>query len=353
MYIYIGIFTLLSVLCLCEYFTKKKIFMGIGIITLFLVSGFRYKTGYDFSSYSDFFNRINSFQDVFNGTIDAEPGYLLINYIVKQLGMNFSVVVLVISLLSMIILGYCLNQYFPYPSFVLLYYYSRFFLVRDMGQIRSSIVSILFLYSLTAFKEKNFKKVLLISLIGSLFHMVSLFIIPAYLFVILFKKMTISKALVLIGISILVGVVFYFPDLYLFLIPERYQGYLSGYYAQGKWLLNPVFIMQMGILVASLLFVNSKNVRFEKSFNILLSLYCLSTICLVVFGPLATIGGRISTIFSTVEIFIVPIMLNSLLKNKFLYLLSFVGFSFVVFILIFIISGAYHSYIPYTSVFNL
>ncbi|KAB1934915.1 EpsG family protein, partial [Enterococcus faecium] len=54
---------------------------------------------------------------------------------------------------------------------------------------------------------------------------------------------------------------------------------------------------------------------------------------------------------STVEIFIVPILLDKLFKNKFLFLLVFILFSLLIFILIFIVSGAYNSYIPYNMVF--
>lgn len=135
------------------------------------------------------------------------------------------------------------------------------------------------------------------------------------------------------------------------MIPDRYYGYLSGYYAQGSWIFNPVFIMQLVILIGATIFVKNNNTVFTENFNIILSLYCLSTILLVCFGPLATIGGRISTIFSTVEIFIVPIVLEKLFKNKFLFLITFILFSFCIFILIFIVSGAYNSYVPYNTIF--
>src|SRR5699024_10481288 len=117
---------------------------------------------------------------IFDGSIDAEPGYLFLNYLVKEIGMNFASFVLLFTTISLLLLAYALNNFFPVPSIVLLYYYSRFFLVRDMGQIRSSIVAIIFLLALPGVKERNFKKVLLFSIVGCLFHLVALFIIPAY-----------------------------------------------------------------------------------------------------------------------------------------------------------------------------
>ncbi|MCG3447927.1 EpsG family protein [Enterococcus durans] len=352
LYIYIGTFTLLASLSVLEYLTRKKIFFYSGILFLTCLSGFRFFTGYDFTSYNNFFNQLVNWNKIFDGSIDAEPGYLFLNYIIRELGMNFSSFVLLFSIISLFLLAYALNSNFPIPSIALLYYYSRFFLVRDMGQIRSSIVAIILLLTLPEFKKNNLKKIVLFSLIGCLFHIVAIFIIPAYLFTKIIKDINVFKEILLISISTLIGVIFFFPNLFKFMIPDRYFGYLSGYYAQGDWIFNPVFIMQFGILIFATLFVTGQNKNFIKIYNVLLSLYCLSTILLVCFGPLATIGGRISTIFSTVEIFIVPIVLETIIKNKYLFLIVFIVFSFVIFVLIFIISGAYNSYIPYKTIFN-
>ncbi|MDY4307814.1 hypothetical protein SNF32_13395 [Enterococcus mundtii] len=46
---------------------------------------------------------------------------------VRELGMNFSTFILLFSIISMLLLAYALNNYFPVPSIALLYYYSRFF----------------------------------------------------------------------------------------------------------------------------------------------------------------------------------------------------------------------------------
>lgn len=346
-----GTFALLAVASILEYFTRKKIFFYSGILLLTCLAGFRFFTGYDFSSYNKFFHRLVNWNKIFDGSIDAEPGYLFLNYIVRELGMNFLSFALLFSIISLFLLSYTLNNYFPIPSISLLYYYSRFFLVRDMGQIRSSIVAIIFLLSLPELKKKNLRNIVLFSLVGCLFHMVAIFIIPAYFFVQIIKEVNISKEVLYIAIGSLAGIIFFFPNLFKFMIPDRYSGYLFGYYAQGDWIFNPVFIMQLSILIGATVFVKSRNINFSENFNILLSLYCLSTILLVCFGPFATIGGRISTIFATVEIFIVPIFLENIIKNQYLFLMIYILYSFIIFIMIFIISGAYNSYIPYNSIF--
>lgn len=350
MYLYIGVFVLLSAFSILEYIDRgRKIFFRLSIVLLALLAGLRYKTGYDYISYNNFFDRLTHIKNIYDGSIDAEPGYLFFNYLIKNLGFNFSTFILIYSIVSLFLLGICLTKSYPLPMLPLTYYYSRFFLVRDMGQIRSSIVSIIFLLSLPYFKNRQTVKVIVISLVGALFHSVSLFIIPAYFFYLVFGKITITKTITFLLLSTVTGVFFFFPSLYLFLIPERYQGYLSGYYAQGAWILNPVFIMQVLILLGAILIVKQRTMVFKESFNLILVVYLLSSLLLVCFGPLATIGGRIGTIFSTVEIFIVPTVLDQLIKNKLLYLITFLGFTAIIFILIFILSGAYTSYLPYST----
>lgn len=177
---------------------------------LILLAGFRYRTGYDYISYNNFFNRLTHFKNIFDGSIDAEPGYLLFNYLIKNLGLNFSSFVLMFSIVSLVLLGFFIEKSYPVPMLPLTYYYSRFFLVRDMGQIRSSIVSIFFLLSLPYFKERDTLKIIIISLIGALFHSVSLFIIPAYLFYLIIGEINFSKTIMTLCSSMLLGIFFSF-----------------------------------------------------------------------------------------------------------------------------------------------
>lgn len=350
---YILLFVSLIILSLLEFFSKKRIFFIIAMIEIILFAGLRYETGYDYLSYKAFFERVRSFGDILSGGIDAEPGYLLTNYIVKMFGMDFTVFILIYSVVSLTLLGWFVYKNVSYPTMILVYYVSRFYFVRDMGQIRASFVAIIFLYCLPAIKEKNLPKVVLLSLLGSCFHIVALFIIPAYFFVEIIKKLTLQKVMILTIISALIGVLFFFPDLFLWAIPSRYAGYFAGKYVTGEWILNPIFIMQMGITVAAILFVKGKNKEYNDSFNTLLSLYFLSTLFLIIFGPLATVGGRIGTIFATAEILVVPELFRHMFKNQYLNLACYYIFCVLVFFLIFILSNTYQDFIPYQTVYHV
>lgn len=350
MVFYLGIFIFIVILSIAEILTKKKSFFLASIILLTGVAGLRYKTGYDFASYQKIFDSVQSFSDIFNKNIPAESGYLFSNYIFKLLGLDFYTFLLSASCVIMATLGYFLWKNTTYPTLIILYYYSRFFFLRDMAQIRSAFVSVLCLYSLQYFKNHDFKKILLISLFGSLFHVVSLFLIPAYLVLRIIGKINVKKETVLLVVSGIFGLVFFFPQVLLSFIPQRYADYFSGENIGGKWILNPVFIMQVCILIVCTILIVKSN-KDSEEYNSILGWYLISTCLLIAFGPLFIVSGRMSTVFATSEIFVVPLLFSKIFKNKVLSITGYYCFCLAILFLTFVISGVYKAYIPYNTVF--
>ncbi|MEY8446052.1 EpsG family protein [Enterococcus ratti] len=351
MEIYLLFFLLLLVSSFFELLKKKPYFFWGAVICLILFAGLRYKTGYDFDSYSRIYDSVTSLGSIFSKNIPAEPGFLFLNYLFKSLGFDFSTFVLFFSMISMLLLANFTFCFSKFPSFILLYYYSRFFLVRDMGQIRSAFVAIICLYALPYIQKREFFKVCMISIFASLFHVVGIFLIPAYLFSLLIGELNLKKVIATVSLSAIVGIIFFNPQLFLWMIPSRYAGYFAGNYVNGKWIFNPVFVMQLMILVVSVILLQNENEKYKKMMNTILQWYLISTCLLILFGPLATVGGRISTIFATSEILVVPYLFSRLFKHKALSVSLFYLFCFCIFVLIFIISGAYNSYIPYLILF--
>lgn len=80
MALYVFTFITLLPLSIAEVFYDNKIVL-IGGGFLAILAGLRYYSGYDFVSYYYFFYDLTGLSDVFNGKIDAEPGYLFLNYL--------------------------------------------------------------------------------------------------------------------------------------------------------------------------------------------------------------------------------------------------------------------------------
>ena len=296
MALYLGVFSLLIILALIEVLKRhKKISLITGSL-LALMAGFRFSTGYDFESYKRFYEGISGIEDVFNGTFDAESGYLLINFIFKTIGFNFYFFVLFFSILSIGLLTYFLYTHTSFPTLFLVYYYARFFFLLDMGQIRSSLACIILLYAIPYIGKKKPVQFLGLVLMASLFHISALFFVFGYLFNSLFKKLTVQTILLLLVSATLIGVIVQTPQLYLWAVPGRYISYFtSPGYTNGKWILNPVLWMQLAIFFGGVLSLRSKDKKKQLTYDTLLKVYFLASLILLAAGDLGTVGGRIST----------------------------------------------------------
>lgn len=354
MSLYIIVFVLILLLSLLEIFLKDKRISIMTCIIMVFIAGNRYKVGYDFGTYENFFKESFSLEKIFNGSIDAESGYLLLNYLFNKLGFNFNFFVLFFSVLSIGLLTFFLSKHFPYPSLSLLYYYARYFLVRDMGQIRSSLACIILLFSIPYMIEKKSVKFTIIVLIASLFHISSLAFLLVYIFNLLFERLNFKNVLFLLTFAVIVGIIIQNPQLYQIVIPERYIAYFTNpVYINGQWLMNPVLWMQLGIFFGALIFIRFTNKEMISKLDGYLKVYFLASLILIAMGTLGTVGGRMSTLFATSEIIIVPYLFMNLTNNKLVNIIFYSIFSFLIFLLIVVISGTYQSFTPYQSIFGL
>lgn len=350
MIVYVGFYVVLVILAMIEMLSqsKKVSFLTASLMAFF--AGFRFYTGFDFISYGNFYKNLNGLQDVFNGSIDAERGYLFLSFLFKSMGLNYPTFILFFSFFSIGLLFYYLYRNVPYPSIILLYYFARFYLPRDMGQIRGSIASIILLYAIPYIEKRDFIKFFLIVLAASLFHISSLIFLIGYIFVVYMQEYSRKKSGLFLLIGLLIGIVANIPRLYIWLIPGRYMAYFtSPEYTNGSWLKNPVLWMQLLIFFAALYFTSIKDTPQYKTY---FSLYLLSSFILIAGGNLATIGGRMSAPFTTQEIFVAPYLLLNFTRNKLLNVMVFLGFSAIIFLLIFVISGIYVDFIPYQTIFG-
>ena len=350
MALYVFTFITLLLLSIAEVFYDNKKIVLIGGGLLAILAGLRYYSGYDFVSYYYFFYDLTGLSDVFNGSIDAEPGYLFLNYLFLKLGLNYYAFILFFAFLSMGLLVNYLYKNNPYPSLVLFYYFSRFFLARDMGQIRGSLASIILLYSVKYIKSKEFAKFMAVVLIASLFHVTALIFILGYIYENHLYNGKWSQVGILFALAVVAGLIVKSPSLYLWAIPGRYAPYFTNpAYTSGKWLMNPVLWMQLLIFFGTLLFTK---IQQDEKYRTYHNLYLFASLILIAFGNLETVGGRLSSPFATYEMFVAPYFILNFTKNKLLNLIFAIGFTVIIFLLIFILSGDYQYFIPYQTLLN-
>lgn len=352
MIFYVIVFFVLIGLGITEALLDQKKIVFVSGSILGLMAGLRHYTGYDFSSYQEYYQEVHSFRQLFDGSIRLEPGYLFLVALFRMLGFNYYTFILFFSLISLTILTLFLYKYVKYPSLAIVYYYARYFLARDMGQVRASLVAIILLFAIPYILKKEPLKYLAVIFIAALFHYSALLFLGIYILHIIIKDISFKNAFILMILAILMGFVVQTPSLFIDLIPEGYQNYFtSPSHSSGAWLMYPILWMQILIFTATIYFKNRGNSEEKGWYNILATTYLLAILALLATGRLETVGGRVSTMFATVEIILVPYLFQNLTRYKFVNIIGFVGFSITIFILIFIISGMYNLFIPYQTIF--
>ena len=107
--------------------------------------------------------------------------------------------------------------------------------------------------------------------------------------------------------------------------------------------------MQLLIFFGTLLFTK---IQQDEKYRTYHNLYLFASLILIAFGNLETVGGRLSSPFATYEMFVAPYFILNFTKNKLLNLIFAIGFTVIIFLLIFILSGDYQYFIPYQTLLN-
>lgn len=351
-YIYCIIF---SLLVMTKQFYKHRaiILFSIGII-LILLAGLRFNIGYDYTSYENIFNNSPDLYSIitYGNTTGVELGYILINSIVKTIGGNFNLVLFISACISIIVLVKSVNEYSVYPVLSILIYISRFYFVRDMGQIRSAIACAIMIYSIKFISKRRFKEFTITTIIACSFHSVAILGFLLYFFnSIKFKNY--KYVYKVLGISIIISQL-KFTDILLKIVSEllpKYSTYInSEYYTSTNNLINPVTLMQI-LIILIFVYFNKQIDNKDNNYRVILNGYLISTAILIIFSNYYTLAGRLSTMFATFEILIIPMLIKYIFKNKDRIIIYIIIILYAILIFYFIFwQKSSHIYIPYKSI---
>lgn len=276
--------------------------------------------------------------DVFNFDFYEQPfgyvekGYSFLASIVKTIYDNSTFYFLTMGGLSMWLLYKSLTKYCYIPLIGLCDYIARFLLNRDFIQMRSSLAILLIIFATKYVYERKIWHYFGIILLAYQFHHLSLLAIPFYFMsYIKFKKWHILAGLLFAAIAsqtianyITGWVENYSDDL-------QYTTYTQGsYVSRALGLSNPMILFQSILL---LLFTYSeKDLKpFDKYYYIYRTGYFYSTLILIFFCNYTALSGRTSTVFATLEMFMIPLMSRMFArKNRLLYYTG-IGLFFIYF----------------------
>ncbi|CUS26957.1 LPS biosynthesis like polysaccharide polymerase [Paucilactobacillus oligofermentans DSM 15707 = LMG 22743] len=352
--IYIYILIILVIVGILQYLLSLKKLVIIPVFLLTVVAGLRASNiGPDTINYV---NDYNSILWGYGSYKHFELGYTWLEKIFSFFGAQVSVFLCFISLISLTIIASRYGKYTRYSVVAMLYYYVRFFLNRDMNQIRAALAAAILLFSIKYIGERRIIPTIGIILLASSIHSASLIALAVYpLYWIIWIKINSKKKILLIY---LIAVFLLVPLSYAVApyvetvfsgteIGNTYITTSSGYVSDnGNGLLNPVILMQVIISVIGLSFVDIGEKR--PYFKVLLSFYMLSTLILIFFNQYYVLAGRLSTMLATIEPLIV-ITVSEKITPKFISRASLIFLCILVFYLINISTGSIQNYyLPYS-----
>lgn len=173
-------------------------------LLLALFTGMRWETGTDWDAYKLLFDSIKFDWTFLMNVYGFDIGYVLFNAIIRMLTSNYTVFLIVDSLLAMGILCVFLSKYSNYPILSLYVFYNAFFVAQFMGSNRRIIAMGALLFFFTAVFFTNRRVQIFSFLMSFIFHRSSLVGLCVYFLP--KKRFSIRASSFFILISLIVGI---------------------------------------------------------------------------------------------------------------------------------------------------
>jgi len=195
MLVYITYFIFIAILAIQYEFTpfKNDYLLASIVILLTLLAGFQ-----DTSVSKDYLNYQYVFDNIYDITDDGffyllsfEPGFVgIVIFFRKLFEINYGVVIILFyALASLSIKTFAIKRFSINPYLTLLFYFSYFFLIHEMTQIRIALASGIFLISLVPFLKGHRMTFAALILLATCFHYSAIF----YLLILLFNANRLNR----------------------------------------------------------------------------------------------------------------------------------------------------------------
>lgn len=354
---YLFVFAIISIFSLTHFSKELKnynlIFYIFSSVLLIFFAGLR-KNGVgadDISYYNFFLERTPNLYDwiIGNYIYDIkehfmEPGYVLINSVIKVFSNSYITLFSFMSLFSVGIAAYNYKRYSKYVFLTLLLFFVHTYLYRDMNQIRSALAASICLFLITQFHNREHFKIWFTILLASVFHVASLSVLVVY--ILSFIRVTRKRAFFAYILFCLIGTIG-ISQIVLSLVPGG--DFLNSKiytYTENKSYANAVSFFDVTNVKNSfvLLFILFFWERLEKKvpyFSTLVLFYLLAVGIRLAFWDLGVISARLSTFFAIVEVILIPYFVT-IFRQKILITVVIILYAFMTLYLnLFIKSGRY------------
>ncbi len=305
------IFFLLCILCLID--IKQQYYVGFFVVfILILFAGLRENIDNDYETYKMMFDKIS------NGiNVNIEPTFYYITYLINYLNSNITLLILFFSIIGVTLKCIAISKLTEFWLYSILVYFSYFYIIQEMTQIRVGVASAFILLSIKPLKQSNIFKFLALICIGTLFHYSTLFILP----LLFLNKNSISKVFYyLIPLAYIIHFSPLNPLSILEYIPiESFSMKFETYkYLSDKQTVNPFGVWNIfRCVLCFLLLWKWEYFQSKNEYSVLLiKMYVLSVFLFLSFSKIPTFAFRISDLYAIVEVILIPFVLYILRDNE-------------------------------------
>ena len=233
---------------ICSWNGKKNKNLFWPGLMLILFSGMRGDFTSDYTSYANYFHRINRNETLldilnFKSKYSMEKGYVLLNKFVGIFSESSVVYFIVISALTMILLIRFIKRYSPIPWLSLFLFVTIGDYFASFNLVRQVLAAAICLNAIDYVKKKDIKRYILIIVIAASIHASALIMIPMYFIL----QMRIEKKIFLIY-GLCCGILFMSLDFVINIGQNIFPKYRNYSYGMKGGTINAI-IPYIGILM--------------------------------------------------------------------------------------------------------
>lgn len=214
---------------------------------MFIINSLMKYVGNDYINYYRYFHNI-----VEGRPQEVEKTYKLICMLVWKLGLDFQWVYVIYCLIAYTLLAMCIRKYSKNYAFsYLMFYFSGFFALLGLNQIRQFVSVMLIFYGYSFIKEKKLIPYVICVLLATAFHFTSIVMLPFYW--ILNKKWRLSIFAVIA--VVLAPINFFYTEVMGWLFATFLPRYLNTNYMTREFNLDiPYLAMVIFTLIICLIY---------------------------------------------------------------------------------------------------
>ena len=317
MLIYVILFIIFAVIAV-EYDLKpfnNNYLLLVIVILLGLFAGLRGENvAKDYESYEIIFDFIHTLSTENDGIFLPlfEPGFVAVVLFFRSLfDVNYLLTIMVFfGLLTVTLKVFAINRLSSFPYLAILFYFTHFFFLHEMTQIRIGFASAIFFISLVFYLKGQKVKFILMIFLATLFHYSAIF----YLLLLLLKSKYFNRYLYLslIIIALILGYLkIPFLDFLGSVDPANISGKLNNYtemvesgIAESLNFFNVLTLLDIVISLYFIFAIPKSLLIKDKIINLSLKCNILSIFFLAFLSGVPSIAFRVSELFGLASIFL-------------------------------------------------